>query len=228
MKKIIFLLFLIALINKAVSSPAYGPSRLHNSARTLSFDDGFEDLDELYDKNFKEGEICLVPCTSFPKLGGCTRDFFMSMNLKPMTKNQIEKTVILIEKGKVLPNCQTVLRTERKSLLTATQKTQAKAVFTSLCQYACINNLPLQQVEIPKRPLKTFNVSSNGLFGVNKINSIPINPKTGAQTTSPPPIPGGIRIPGFFARPRPIQRLFQALRNLRRIGRRIGRRYLRY
>jgi len=119
----------------------------------------------------------------------------MSMKLKPMTKNQIKEATGLIAKGKILPNCQTVLKGERKSLLTAAQKQRGKEVFTKLCQFSCTNNLPFQQVEIPKTPLKTFTVSSTGLFAVNNEGSTPINPTTGGGAPPPPPIAGGIVAP---------------------------------
>jgi len=181
------------LINEAVSSPAYGPSSAPTSASTLSFDDGFEDLDELYDKDFKEGEICAVSCTSFAKLNGCTKNFFMSMKLKPMTKSQIKEATEVITKGKVLPNCKTVLKGER-NLLTAAQKKQGQDVFTKLCQFSCVNNIPFQQVEIPKT-LKTFTVSTSGVFDVNGESSTPINPTTGTESPPPPPLSGGIKTP---------------------------------
>jgi len=80
------------LINEAVSSPAYGPSSAPTSASTLSFDDGFEDLDELYDKDFKEGEICAVSCTSFAKLNGCTKKFLYEYEIKTNDKKSNKRS----------------------------------------------------------------------------------------------------------------------------------------
>jgi len=189
MKAIILLFFIIVcfLENTNQTSTAYGPTGTP-SPTTLDFwEVGFDDFEELFDQTYDN--VCIVPCSNFPRLKDCDSVFFsgISNSLQPRV---IVNTYNAIQNDQKIGLCQPKSAASVKKDMTPNLVTAAYAsykLFWEICKKICKKEapVPFQRVSVPRGSNLTVGLTKKGLIAVNGVVSVAVNPSTGKVAPAP-------------------------------------------
>jgi len=134
--------------------------------------------------------VCIVPCSSFPRLENCDNVFFsgISDSLQPRV---IANTYNAIKNSQKIDLCKPKKSTAMvKADMTPNLVLAAMAdyrLFLSICKNICKkrSQIPFQRVIVPKKKLNSVVLTKKGLISVNGGVSTIINPNTGKPVPTP-------------------------------------------